>query len=146
MRAAPGNRRVIISSMDKIIRRVSRSGSGGDPTFRGRHRFEHWGVDNQVYFITARVRQRFPAFASAEAKAVFWERFTHYTDQFGFEPWVTSLLDNHYHTMGLLHRGESLSVMMQRIHGSVAKLVNDVLEAQGRDPLNPRMQIGRAHV
>lgn len=90
-------------------------------------RFEHWLVDNQVYFITARCRDKFPAFASEAAKAVFWDRFEHYTKDFGFTPWVTSLLDNHYHTLGYLKVGENLPTMMQRIHGSVAKLVNDLL-------------------
>ena len=44
---------------------------------KGRHRFEHWYRDNTVYFINARCRDRFPAFASEEAKAVFWNRFEH---------------------------------------------------------------------
>jgi len=34
----------------------------------GEHRFEHWYVDNQVYFITARCRERYPAFGSEDAK------------------------------------------------------------------------------
>ena len=93
----------------------------------GRHRFEHWYRDNTVYFITARCRDRFPAFHSEDAKSVFWDRFNHYTAQYGFIPWITSLLPNHYHTLGYLKIGENLGTMMQRIHGSVAKLVNDVL-------------------
>lgn len=103
--------------------------SGGAP---GGHRFEHWYVDNQVYFITARCRDRFSAFAAERAKAVFWGRFSHSTNEAGFEPWVTSLLDNHYHTLGYCRRGLALKTMMQRLHGSVAKLVNDVLEEAGR--------------
>jgi hypothetical protein len=43
---------------------------------------------------------------------------------------VTSLVDNHYHTLGYLKNGQNLGKMMQRIHGSVAKLVNDVLPAR----------------
>ena len=35
-------------------------------------------------------------------------------------------MDNHYHTIGYLRVGENLGPMMQRLHGSVAKLVNDV--------------------
>jgi REP element-mobilizing transposase RayT len=62
-------------------------------------RYEHWLVDNQVYFITARCRDRFPAFATDAAKAAFWDRFEHYATQFGFTPWITTLLDNHYHTL-----------------------------------------------
>lgn len=93
----------------------------------GRHRFEHWYRDNTVYFLTARTREGFPAFNSEQAKSVFWDRFNHYTQSFGFTPWVTSLLSNHYHTLGYLKTGENLGPMIQRLHGSVAKLVNDLL-------------------
>jgi hypothetical protein len=92
------------------------------------HRFEHWYRDNTVYFITSRCRNRFPAFESEHAKRIFWDRFDHYTAQYGFVPWVTSLLNNHYHTLGYLKVGENLGPLMQRLHGSVAKLVNDMLE------------------
>ena len=93
----------------------------------GRHRFEHWYRDNTVYFITARTRDGFPAFDSEETKQVFWNRFDHWTAHFGFVPWITSLMNNHYDTIGFLRIGENLGVMMQRIHGSVAKLVNDLI-------------------
>ena len=95
--------------------------------FNGQHRFEHWYRDNTVYFITARCRDRYAAFASDEAKAVFWDRFDHYTQLHGFVPWVTTLLNNHYHTLGYLRTGPELGQMMRKIHGSVAKLVNDLL-------------------
>jgi hypothetical protein len=36
-------------------------------------------------------------------------------------------VDNHYHTLGYLRERTKLPMMMQRIHGSVAKLVNDLL-------------------
>jgi len=91
------------------------------------NRFEHWCKDNQVYFITARCRDKYPAFASEPAKAVFWDRFDHYTALHEFVPWVTSLLDNHYHVVGYCKVGETLGEMMRKIHGSVAKLVNDLL-------------------
>ena len=110
--------------MSKRIERISRS---ENTTYRGRHRYEHWLVDNQVYFITARCRDRYPAFTTEEAKDIFWDRFDHYTNEFGFVPWVTSLIDNHYHTIGYMRVGSSLPRMMQRFHGSVAKLVNDLL-------------------
>jgi REP element-mobilizing transposase RayT len=102
-----------------------KSSSSSSESWSGRRRFEHWYLDNQVYFITARCRDRFPAFNSEAAKAVFWDRFEHYAAEFRFTPWVTSLLDNHYHTLGYLRIGEKLGPMMQRLHGSIAKLVND---------------------
>jgi hypothetical protein len=95
--------------------------------FNGLHRFEHWYRNNSVYFITSSCRERYPAFRGADAKEVFRDRFDHYSDEFGFVPWVTSLLDTHYHTLGYLKVGENLGTMMQRLHGSVAKLVNDLL-------------------
>jgi hypothetical protein len=95
--------------------------------YRRRKRYEHWLIDNQVYFITSSVRDHIPVFTTEVAKQVFWDRFTHYTHEFGFTPWVTSLMTTHYHTLGYLKIGGSLPTMMQRIHGSVAKLVNDTL-------------------
>jgi hypothetical protein len=108
----------------KYIDKRSRS---FNETYRGRHRYEHWLVDNQVYFITSSVRGHQRAFTTSAACAVFWDRFEHYTAQFGFVPWVTSLMTTHYHTLGYLREGQSLPVMIQRLHGSVAKLVNDLL-------------------
>jgi REP element-mobilizing transposase RayT len=93
----------------------------------GRHRFEHWYRDNTVYFITSRCRDRYPAFKSEKAKQIFWDRFHFYADRYGFVPWITTLLDNHYHTVGYLYKGENLGPFMQKFHGSVAKLVNDIL-------------------
>jgi REP element-mobilizing transposase RayT len=113
--------------VQKRITKISRSQNAG---YQGRHRHEHWLVDNQVYFITARCRNRMPAFASDAAKEVFWNRFDLYTAQLGFTPWVTSLLDNHYHALRYLRIGKNLPIMMQRIHGSVARLVNDLLPAR----------------
>jgi hypothetical protein len=95
--------------------------------FEGKHRYEHWYRDNTVYFITARCTDQFPAFATDAAKAVFWVRFHHYTAMYGFVPWVSSLMLNHYHLLGYLKTGENLGPMMQKLHGSVAKLTNDLL-------------------
>lgn len=72
-------------------------------------------------------RNRYPAFARESAKAIFWDRFDTYVAEYGFTPWVTSLLDNPYHTIGYLRVGEDLGPMMQRLHGSTAKLANDLL-------------------
>ena len=116
----------ILSGMGEF-RKFRKSSATASKSFGDEHRFEHWYFDNQVYFITARCRDRFPAFASEAAKQIFWDRFDHYTATYLFTPWVTSLLDNHFHTLGYLKVGENLGLLMQRLHGSVAKLVNDLL-------------------
>ena len=90
------------------------------------HRFEHWYVSNQVYFITARCRDGFGAFANEQACEVFWDRFDHYTAEAEFTPWVTSLIPNHYHILGYCKRGDAFGQMMRKLHGSTAKLVNDL--------------------
>ena len=110
--------------MGHVVRKVSHSQRR---TWDGRHRFEHWYADNQVYFITARCRDWVFAFEPREARDVFWNRLTHYAEQAGFVPWIASLVPNHYHVLGYNRSGESLGPMMQRLHGSVAKLVNDLL-------------------
>ena len=40
---------------------------------------------------------------------------------------MTSLLNNHYHPLGYNKFADNLGEMMRKIHGSVAKLVNDLL-------------------
>ncbi|MCC6681814.1 MAG: hypothetical protein IT445_13015 [Phycisphaeraceae bacterium] len=107
---------------------IHRSRTSTRRQFDHRYRFEHWYLDNQVYSLTARVRDRLPAFAGEQSKATFWQQFDRYTTQCGFTPWVTSLLDNHWHSLGYLRQGSQLLRMMRLIHGSVAKLVNDLLE------------------
>ncbi|MCH8823990.1 MAG: transposase [Planctomycetes bacterium] len=104
-----------------------KSSSSSMKTYKGHHRFEHWYRDNQVYFITARCRARYPAFKSMPAKNIFWDRLTEYTKQANFTPWIVSLLDNHYHILGYCKNGDKLGPMMRKIHGSIAKLVNDLL-------------------
>lgn len=89
-----------------------KSTAAGVKIFKGKHCFAHWYRDNQVYFITARCRDRFAAFEPEEAKLIFWDRFDLYTNEYGFTPWITSLLDNHYHTLGYLKIGENLGLMM----------------------------------
>ncbi len=108
------------------MRRFRTSSISRDEFHKGQHRFEHWYLDNCVYFITARCKDRASMFAPEEAKCVFWDRFDHWTSQHGYVPWITSLLNNHYHTLGYLREGEQLGPMMQHFHGSVAKLVNDL--------------------
>jgi hypothetical protein len=95
--------------------------------FDGRHRFEHWYRDNTIYFITARCRDAFPAFASERTKGIFWDRFDFYSDRYGFVPAITTLMNNHYHTLGHIQIGENVGKFIQHLHGSVAKLVNDTL-------------------
>ena len=96
--------------------------------YKGLHRFEHWYRDRTIYFITARCRGQIPAFETENCKDIFWDRFTYYSTMFGFVPIIVSLLDNHYYILGYLEIGGNLGKMMQRLHGSVAKLVNDRLE------------------
>lgn len=68
-----------------------------------------------------------PGIQSRSAKDVFWKQFDKSTTEFCFTPWVTSRVDNHYHTLGYQRVVKNLPTMMQRLHGSVAKLVNDLL-------------------
>jgi len=107
--------------------RFRKSNDSTNEFFDGRHKFEHWYRNNSIYFISARCRNRYPAFQTDEAKAIFWDRFDYYTQLHHFVPIITSLMDNHYHDLGYLADGKQLGPMMRKLHGSVAKLVNDIL-------------------
>jgi len=65
--------------------------------------------------------------ASETAKEIFWRQFDRYASEFGFEPWICSLMHNHYHAIGYMPDGDKLPPMLQRLHGATAKLVNDSL-------------------
>ena len=106
---------------------MRRSNPSTNEFFDGRHRREHWYRDNSIYFITARCRDKFPAFESEEAKSIFWDRFHHYARLYQFIPLITTLLWNHYHTVGYMRSATELGQMMRKFHRSVAKLVNDLL-------------------
>ena len=106
----------------------TRKSSGWDRrSSRGSDPFQHWYRDNQVYFITARCRDGYPAFVSEHTCDIFWDRFIHHTTAHQFRPWVASLMSNHYHFIGYCAVGLELRELMRKLHGSVAKLVNDVL-------------------
>ena len=94
----------------------------------GRHRAEHWAIDNQIYFITARCRDRLPAFRAEEAKSVFWRQLHRKAEAHGFTLIIVSLMDNHYHLLGHLREGEQLHHMMHGLHGSVARYVNQITD------------------
>jgi hypothetical protein len=101
----------------KHMGRFHRSSYTQNEFFNGDHRFEHWYRDNTVYFITSKVRDGYHAFVDDRAKQIFWDRFDHYTALHGFTPWVTTVLSNHYHTLGYLRVGTELGEMMRKLHG-----------------------------
>jgi hypothetical protein len=113
--------------MERDFKKIDKYSRNVREHYRRKHRFEHWYVDNQVYFITSKCRDGFHAFASLEAQQIFWGKFDKYSVEYGFTPFVTSLMSNHYHTEGYLKIGLNLKPFMQRLHGSIAKLVNDLL-------------------
>jgi hypothetical protein len=106
-----------------LMGRFRKSSATQHERWKEQHRFEHWYRDNTVYFITSKVRDGFAAFQRPGARLIFWDRFDYYTKLHGFVPWVTSLLNNHYHTLGYLREGEQLGEMMRKLHGSIAWMV-----------------------
>jgi hypothetical protein len=111
-------------------RRFDSSGKSRKEWYEGRYQFEHWYRDESVYFITSRVRDKLPVFITPETCDIFWQKFEQYTAQHGFDPWVASLLNTHYHFVGLTSKGEDLREMMRKLHGSVAWLVCKELKIQ----------------
>ena len=84
-------------------------------------------MSNQVDFITGKCLEGFPALQSEKAKSIFWDRFEFHANQAKFQPWIVSVLDNHYHVVGYCELGDNLPEMMRKFHGSTSKLINDLL-------------------
>lgn len=112
------------------MRNLRKSSATKHEFYQGSHRFEHWYRDNTVYFITSKTREGAHLFLTPGARTIFWERFNYYTALHGFVPWVTTLMSNHYHTLGYLNVGEELGEMMRKLHGSVAWLVMKELDVR----------------
>ncbi len=106
-----------------------KSKSTPNRTYRNQHRFEHWYRNNQVYFITAKTAHSTPVFTCPQACHIFWTAFDHVVNIGSFTPWITTLMNNHYHTLGYLKIGDNLPKMMQALHGRVAKQINDLIQA-----------------
>lgn len=109
--------------------RTRRSNQSKRPVYQNRHRFEHWYRDNQVYFITAKTADAAPVFTTPAACDIFWSNFATATRLGLFTPWVTTLMNNHYHTLGYLKQGDLLPKMMKTLHGTTAKQINDLIQA-----------------
>ena len=106
--------------MSKLIRK---SGDLRKEWYDGAHKFEHWYVDRSVYLITSRVRGRLHVFTTPETCDIFWLKFEQYAAENAFEPWIVTLMSNHYHVIGFLEEGKRLGEMMRKFHGSVAWMV-----------------------
>lgn len=100
--------------------------------YGGQHRFEHWYRDNTVYLVTSRTQDGTHVFRSPEAQVIFWSALEDTSKQFGLNLWVSTLMSNHYHLVFYLRFGENLGKFVQRLHGSVAKQVNDLSPARLR--------------
>ena len=110
----------------KPVRAVGVSPNLVDPWHPHRRRVEHWHIDNQIYFITARCRDRLPAFEAEDAKLIFWRQLEIKAAEHGLTLIIASLLNNHYHLLGYLKEGDQLTPLMRGLHGSVARYVNQV--------------------
>jgi hypothetical protein len=110
--------------------RTEKSNQSQRATYKHQHRFEHWYRDNQVYFITAKTALGRPVFSTPTACDIFWKAFDNAYAVGSFTPWVTSLMNNHYHTLGYLKTGNRLHKMMQSLHGNISKQINDLRQAE----------------
>jgi REP element-mobilizing transposase RayT len=99
---------------------IHKSGTSRKEWYDGAHKFEHWYVDRSVYHITSRVRGKLSVFTTAETCSIFWTKFEQYAGENTFEPWIVTLMSNHYHVVGYLEQGNKLGQMMRKFHGSVA--------------------------
>ena len=92
----------------------------------------HYYFDNKIYFITSRTVDRERILDTEEKKNVLKKTMIEAGNKFkiGFYAWT--ILDNHYHLLLDVLKGESIPGFMKTINGKSAFLLNRIDEIKKR--------------
>ena len=92
----------------------------------------HYYTDNKIYFITARTVDKKRILDTEEKKAILNKAMIEAGNKFniGFYAWI--ILDNHYHILINILKGDSISAFMKLINGKSAFLLNGIEKARKR--------------
>jgi len=89
----------------------------------------HLFLDDTPYFITGAIYEKRRLLESAEIKQLLLKQINEYFKKFewALHHWV--ILDNHYHLMGKSKLGKDMTRIMQGIHGSTSKPIQEATGA-----------------
>ena len=92
----------------------------------------HYYFDNKIYFITARTVNKNRFFNTKEKKDLLKKILIEASNKFkvGFYAWT--ILDNHYHLLLDVLKGESIPGFVKTINGKSAFLLNGIDKARKR--------------
>ena len=92
----------------------------------------HSYLDNKIYFITARTINKKKLFDTSEKKKLLKKIMIEAGDKFkiGFYAWT--ILDNHYHFLISVLKGDSLPGFIKTINGKSAFLLNRMEKVEKR--------------
>jgi len=99
--------------------------------FRSHHP-PHLFIDNCVYFITAGTLRKLRVLGKDNQKEVFLEVLNKSIDRFHIDLMGWILLDNHYHMLIRLVRGQLIRNFVQNLHSNSSRLLNRLEKAPGR--------------
>ena len=92
----------------------------------------HYYLDNKIYFITSRTVDKNRFFNTKEKKNLLKKILIEAGNKFniGFYAWI--ILDNHYHLLLNVLKGDSISDFMKIINGKSAFLLNGIDKVRKR--------------
>jgi len=83
----------------------------------------HLFINNTPYFITSAIHNKRHLLVKTEIKELLLNLITKIFEDFGWKlnDWV--ILDNHYHLLGISNKGQDLTKIIKKIHGTSAHFI-----------------------
>ncbi len=90
----------------------------------------HAFFDDTPYFLTGAIYKKRPLLAQDALKEKLLKLIRENFQVFGWQlnHWV--ILNNHYHLLGISHKGKDLSKIIQKVHGDSGKLIRAVSQCE----------------
>jgi putative transposase len=89
------------------------------------HTPAHLFLDDTPYFITGAIYEKRHLLESTELKQLLLKQINEYFKQYDWELHHWVILDNHFHLMGKSKLGKDMTRIMQGIHGSTSKPIQE---------------------
>jgi putative transposase len=94
--------------------------------FKNDHKPPHYFSDNTIYFITAATYHKTPFFDNNPKKEILKNILKEKAAKFSVDIFAFVIMDNHYHLLIKIKKGEDLKGFIKGINGKSAYLLNEM--------------------
>ena len=96
------------------------------------HRPPHYYFDDKIYFITAKTIDKKMFFDNDEKKNILKNIISETSSLFHVKIYAWTILDNHYHFLVYILKGQDLSDLIGKINGKSSFMLNKIENVQQR--------------